>query len=126
MGNLFCVTSGSLYIAATETDQMGLLLPCTIEREWSLGMTFSVFCQHGCVSSGLALQNEENHFFNFLTISPIFLYISVSRTDQMGLLPMKCHVLQFKIRYIETWLKFNLGKIVVLFLRKGLEVLIRD
>ncbi len=34
----------------------------------------------------------KSFFFNFLTITPIFLYISVSRTDQMGPRPMKCHI----------------------------------
>ncbi len=36
-------------------------------------------------------------FFNFLTISPIFLNISVSRTNQMGPLPMKCHILRISV-----------------------------
>ncbi len=42
---------------------MGLLLPCKIEHEWSLGVTFSVFCQHRSVFDGLTCQNKENNFF---------------------------------------------------------------
>ncbi len=50
------------------------------------------------VSFGVTHQNKENlylfiFFFNFLTISPIFLNISVSRNNQTGPLPTKCNKL---------------------------------
>ncbi len=59
-------------------------------------MTFPVFCQHRDVSGDLTRRNLENHFFFFdcVTISPIFLNISVSRNDHMGCpLPAECHII---------------------------------
>ncbi len=72
VGNLFS-RRFTLTVHGCNRSQPNGPLPCKIEHEQSLGVTFSVFCQHRGVSRGLKRQNKENNFFRFFDHFTYFL-----------------------------------------------------